>query len=120
MPFGDKSDTSGSALGWVVYGAALGVVVECLAVFAAMLSGGAGHGDYVAARLLFPVPMLLTLVEGEIGTLVMFVGLVQFPVYGGLLGWAHARNRYLPVLAAGALHGVATIGCFAGLLPYFS
>src|SRR5436190_11385045 len=106
--------------GAVIIGVIFGVLVELLALFAALLSGGAGHGDYVAARLLFPVPMLLTLVEDRIGTLAMAVGLLQFPAYGALLGWSSVRQTWLPALAVGALHLVAAVACFSGVLPYFS
>ena len=79
----------------VVVGIGLGVLVELPALFAALISGGAGHGDYAAARALFSAPMLLTLLEGDtIGPFSMI-----------LLALAHL---------------IAASACFAGTLPNFS
>jgi len=114
------SDSSRPALRSVVAGAVLGLLVELPAVLAAIISSGAGHGDYFAARALFPLPMLLTLVEGSIGVLSITLILLQFPIYGVLLGWARVRNAGLPVLVVALLHLGATIACFTGMLPNFS
>jgi hypothetical protein len=112
--------TSRTAVKAVVSGAALGLLLGFPALFAGIISAGAGHGDYVAARALFPVPMLLTLLEGSIGVLSAGLALLQFPIYGGLLGWTFVRKAYLPAAAVGSLHLVAAILCFAGALPNFS
>ena len=102
-------------------GAALGLILEFVALIAAFFSAGAGHGDYVAVRALFPVPMLMTLAQGDvIGVPSLGVALVQFPLYGGLLGWTFLRKVYLPALLVGSLHVAAAIACFAGVLPNFS
>jgi hypothetical protein len=104
----------------VVVGFASGVLVAVPAVVAAVASGGAGHGDYVAARALFPAPMLLTLLEGgRIGAFSIVVGLLQFPVYGTLLGWSIARRNYLPAVVVTLAHIIAATVCFAGTLPNF-
>jgi hypothetical protein len=121
MLYGNNgSDRSRPALGSILSGAALGLLLEIAALIASIASAGAGHGDYVAARALFPASMLLTLVEGKIGMLSMAVALLQFPIYGGLLGWARVREIWLPVMVAGSLHLVAAIACFSGTLPNFS
>jgi hypothetical protein len=105
----------------VVVGLALGVLVSVLAVIAAVVSGGAGHGDYVAARALFPLPMLLTLLEGgAIGAVSIAVGLLQFPVYGALLGWSVTRKNHLPAVVVTLAHVIAASLCFEGALPNFS
>lgn len=104
----------------VMLGFALGVLFALPALFAAILSAGAGHGDYVAARALFPVSMLLTLVEGRIGYFSMALALLQFPLYGALLEWTKVRRNYLPALVVAAVHLVAAIVSFAGALPGFS
>ena len=41
-----------------IVGGMAGVVVTPFAVLAAMISGGAGHGDYVAAQVLYPVTIV--------------------------------------------------------------
>lgn len=92
-----------------------------LALLIAIASAGAGHGDYLAARLLFPLAMLASLLtEDTIKVPSTVIALLQFPAYGALIGWCWARHvRYLPLLAA-TVHILAAIMCFAGLLPNFS
>jgi len=104
----------------VIVGAAWGALVAAPAIWIAIMSGGAGHGDYVAARALFPAPMLLTLIEGEIGSLAMAAALVQFPLYGALLGRARARGRDNAMIWIAGVHLGAVLLCFAGLFPSFS
>lgn len=99
----------------------MGVLVTVPAVLSAVASGGAGHGDYVAARALFPAPMLLTLLEGDrIGAFSIVSGLLQFPIYGTLLGWSVGRNNYLPAIVVTVVQIAAVSACFAGTLPNFS
>ncbi|MET1113051.1 MAG: hypothetical protein ABWX67_16155 [Allosphingosinicella sp.] len=64
--------------------------------------------------------MLLTLVEGSIGPLAAGAALLQFPLYGALLGWSRLRKSYGALIAVGLLHVVAAIVCFSGALPNFS
>ena len=90
------------------------------ALGAAILSGGSGHGDYAAARALFPLPMLLTLAEGSVGPFSGGSALLQFPLYGALLGWSRTHRRFGALIAAALLHLAAAVACFAGLLPDFS
>lgn len=105
----------------VAVGFALGAVLAVPAVMAAISSSGAGHGDYAGARVLFPAPMLLTVVEGDrIGALSISLGLFQFPIYGAVLGWSMARKNYLPAVVLIVAHMVAALACFAGTLPNFS
>ena len=104
----------------VLVGLALGVLFALPSLSAAVISGGAGHGDYVAARLLFPGPILATLLEGGIGGVSIALALLQFPLYGGLLGWAVVRKNYIAAVIAVSFHGIAAALCFAGTLPGFS
>ena len=104
----------------VVAGFALAMLVSVLAFMAAVASGGAGHGDYVAAQALFPLPMLLTLLEGAVGAVSIAVGLLQFPVYGALLGWSVTRKNHLPAVVVTLAHVIAASLCFEGALPNFS
>lgn len=104
----------------VAIGIALGALLELPTLVAAVASGGAGHGQYIAARMLFPFPMLMTLIEGEIGPLSIIAALLQFPAYGGLIGWAAARRTYFPVKFVAALHILAIVICFSGALRIFS
>ncbi|MFL6861835.1 MAG: hypothetical protein ACJ8DZ_02430 [Allosphingosinicella sp.] len=99
----------------------MGILVELLALLTAFASAGAGHGHYVAARALFPGPMLLTVFQGNrIGTLSIVVGLLQFPFYGGLGAWIVARRDYLPAAILASGHVFAALVCLSGSMPNFS
>jgi hypothetical protein len=105
----------------VVVGAVVGVLIELPALYVAIVSGRAGHGQYVAARALFPVPMVMTYYQGDrIGLLSISLALVQFPFYGGLIGWDLARKAYVAIVAVVAIHLVAASLCFSGAVPNFS
>jgi hypothetical protein len=101
-----------------------GIIFAPVALFLAIASAGAGHGDYGLARLLFPYSMLLTLTQrNEITGPLIVLACAQFPVYGVVLGSAALRNSMtLRVVASilGVLHLIAVIGCFSGVIPNFS
>lgn len=82
----------------------IGIGLGAPALAAATLSAGAGQGHYVAARALFPTSMPLTLLEGRINAFSIAIGLLQFPIYGGLLGWSIARRTYLPAILLASAH----------------
>lgn len=105
----------------VVVGFASGVLVTVLAVMAAFASAGAGHGHYVVARVLFPASMLLTLLSGGmIGEFSIILGLLQFPLYGTVLGRSIKRKKYFAAAVLTLAHVIAASVCFAGALPNFS
>jgi hypothetical protein len=104
----------------ITIGIALSVLIGLPAAFAAIMSGGAGHGHYVAARALFPAAMLLTRFEGALGPLALTVALLQFPFYGALLGWSIPRHSFGAIALLAMIHIVLAIACFAGALPAFS
>lgn len=104
----------------VLTGVVFGALIALPALLVAAVSGGAGHGDYFAARLVFPFSMLLTLVEESIGVVSLSVALLQFPLYGALIGWIVSRRSYRPAIAMALLHLVAAIACFPGVIPNFS
>jgi len=56
-----------------------------IALFLAYLSGGAGHGNYLMTKLLFPMPMALAILFGEIFIPIIFLAVIQFPLYGYIL-----------------------------------
>lgn len=98
-----------------------GAVVTLPALLEAIFSAGFGHGDYGAMRLLYPVPMALTLLTDDSITPTLFFMMVgQFPLYSWLLSiWRIPRVR----IALGvifALHVLGWLVCFGGLLPNFS
>mgnify|MGYP007072819004 FL=1 len=104
-----------AARAWALTGLALSIP----ALLLAMLSSGGGHGDYQFARAAFPIPMLLTF-NGSINLLSLVAALVQFPVYGWIVGSAMARREYGRLIVVAVLHVLAVVACFSGLLPNFS
>ena len=105
---------------YTLVGAGVGIVIAIPAILVAVMSGGAGHGSYIAARVLFPFSMLLTRLEGSIGPVAMCMGLFQFPLYGALVGRALALKTYRASAVLTVVHLIAALVCFSGLLPYFS
>ena len=100
-------------------GAGTGAVIAAPAILAGIMSGGAGHGTYAVTRVLFPFSMLLTRLEGSIGAVAIGVGMLQFPLYGALIGRSSALKTYWAVFFAAAAHLVAAFACFSELLPSF-
>jgi hypothetical protein len=104
-----------------VLGAVLGAALTAPALMLAVGSAGAGHGAYVAARWLYPWPMLSSLAtDDRLSDFAIVAAVLQFPVMGVWLGlrWRRDRWRVLGVLVALQLVGVVL--AFAGLLPNFS
>jgi hypothetical protein len=64
----------------------------------ALASGGAGHGDYLWAKLLFPLTMLSTSVFGSITVPFIVLAVAQYPAYGVVLGLANAKSRLATTL----------------------
>ncbi|ROH98011.1 hypothetical protein [Chryseobacterium daecheongense] len=52
-----------------------------LAIITIFLAGG-GHGTYLPFLIFFPLGLLGTVLENEITTLFIVLGILQFPVYG--------------------------------------
>ena len=98
-------------------GLAAGVAITPIALILAVISGGAGHGHYEFARLLFPFTMLLTrLAENRITLPLVMIAFIQFPCYGAIVGgYASQRRKILVVSGLIFLaHAVAAATCFLG------
>lgn len=115
----DSDNPSGTSSKAAVWGTLSGVVVTLPALFLAVLSSGAGHGDYLFARAVFPWPILVTL-DQTIGVPSLVMALAQFPVFGFLAGRAFAHEKYGTLIAIAALHVVGVALCFSGAIPNFS
>jgi hypothetical protein len=102
----------------------IGGLVTLPAALLAIASGGAGHGNYLFARVLFPYPMLLTRLTDDTVTLPLIVlGLAQFPLYGVVVGLAASRGRrpgWYAVAGLTLAHLGAVVPCFSGTIPNFS
>ena len=82
-----------------------GILIAPIALFLAVVSGGAGHGHYVAARLCFPFTMASTYVFETITVPFIILAFVQYPIYGLLIGRAIKEKKARPVAwTLGVLH----------------
>ena len=104
-------------------GLAIGIGVTFPSIILAIISGGAGHGSYLFACLLFPYTMLLTLAQDDTISLPLRVlALIQFPVYGAIVGFSVSvlKNRRLIPAVLIFIHLAFVFLCFCGALPNFS
>ena len=106
----------------VLIGVAVGIVATVLAALLVVLSGAAGDGHFVFARLFFPFTMLLTLItDDKITAPLLILALAQFPLYGALGAVAYIKpHAALLLLVLIAAHIVAVVICFSGTIPNFS
>ena len=102
-------------------GALCGAFLTLPALLLAFISAGAGHGHYTFARLLFPIPMLATLLtNNQISNTLIVAAILQFPFYGLIVGFGIGRRKMLPVVAVVFAHVAGVVGCFLNLIPNFS
>jgi hypothetical protein len=101
--------------GKTIFGSVIvGVLFTPVAILLAFISAGAGHGNYVWARVFFPYSILLTNATGSITTSLMVLAVMQFPLYGLVCGVGFsASKRIYPIVAATA-HLAAVIATFLG------
>ena len=91
---------------WVPVIASL--VVTPIALLLGIGSAGAGHGDYLLAMILFPYTLLSTSLFNSITAPFIVFAIVQFPIYGFVLGYANERGRLVSMsLLLSVVHGVA-------------
>ena len=84
-------------------------------------SGGAGHGNYFLAKLLFPFTMLSTIVFGSITAPFIVLAVAQFPAYGVILGRANEKGRLMRAACAVlAVHVLAAVACLMWIGENFS
>ena len=88
------------------------LVFEGIALVAAILSSGGGHGDYLFAKLLFPVPMYLGVVHEVLDLPILILIVIQYPLVGltpFLISWR--RTMYVCALL-GVIHAIFTFLVF--------
>jgi hypothetical protein len=82
-------------------------------LWVAIASVGGGHGHYLGAKILFPFALLSARILGSAFASLILLALVQFPLYGLMLGKANVKRQFLPCLATLlAIHTLATAACF--------
>ena len=104
-----------------IIGLVLGVLITPVALLLGVASGGAGHGDYFIAKLLFPFTMLSTMFVGSITSPFILLAFVQFPIYGwfiasGTLSITRRMNLWIPF----AIHLITVALNFVIPNPSFS
>src|SRR3954468_12424434 len=76
--------------------AAMGVTP--IALYAAWISAGGGHGDYVAARVLLPFACFTSIALWRfqsLGWIIYGAAIAEIPIYGYLLGLFRNRGRLI-------------------------
>jgi len=88
----------------------ISILLTPVLVYAGVVSSGAGHGNYLFARILFPFTMLSTIVSNSITLPAIGVAVVQFPAYGLILGIATKRRRLRGIATSLLLIHVLAVG----------
>lgn len=107
---------------WLANGSIVGFFVTPVALVLALASGMAGHGDYILARLLFPLEMLATAYTMSITKWQVLAAVVQFPIYGLIFGFClsiRGSFGYSVMAAVIIIHVAAAVACFSGMLHGF-
>ena len=100
-----------SAKFWIPF--VLSLIVTPFFLYFGIASGRAGHGNYLLAKILFPFTMLSTRPLGSIVAPFIVLAVIQFPLYGFILGAANGRNKILFCgVALLSVHSVAAGACF--------
>lgn len=90
-----------------------GIAVGLVAILMSVGSAGAGHGQYVAARIWFPFTMASTYFFGAISLPFIALAFIQYPVYGWLAGRIADKTTLGWVLwAFGAVHAALVLLLF--------
>lgn len=99
----------------------ISLIATPLFLLGGIASAGAGHGNYHRAKILFPLTMLSTVVFASITIPFIVLAVLQFPLYGLLLGRANAKGAFFR-WAAGILiiHLLSVFSCFLLVGPNFS
>ena len=83
---------------WKPFG--LFLVATPIALLTGLMSAGAGHGDYLLVKILFPYTMLSTVFLNAITIPALFLAIVQFPIYGLILSIVTQKKFAALILTA--------------------
>jgi hypothetical protein len=76
-------------------------------------AAGAGHGTYIPAAILFPYTMTIAPALGTIAPALIALALLQYPIYGLLIGVAKVRFRTSTILAC--VHGAFVLAALLSM-----
>ncbi len=106
---------SSSAPFWIATAA-----VTLIALYLSWISGAAGHGDYVIARLLLPLACVMISLNPT-GSVVALVAVLEWPAYALVLRRAAARRKSgFASITIVFVHAVAAVVCFTVLATHFN
>jgi len=87
----------------------------------AMLSGAAGHGNYLLAKILYPYSMFSTIFLDEITVPFIILAIIQLPLYGVILGIANMRGKIISAtISLTVVHSLAVVACLIFIGSNFS
>jgi len=99
----------------------ISVILTPVFLFIAVISGGAGHGNYFLAKVLFPFTMLSTYIFHSITGPFLLFTIIQFPIYGIAIGRARRRERRgLTTIWLISIHVIAVLAGFLFVDQNFS
>ncbi|WP_269525990.1 hypothetical protein [Coraliomargarita parva] len=91
-------------------GTLVGILVTPVALLLSIMSAGAGHGNYLAAKFLYPYSMVSTYFFESIMLPFVVLAFVQYPVYGCLFGRAYvAKKERFAAWSVCVLHVVCVV-----------
>jgi ABC-type methionine transport system permease subunit len=97
------------------------LVATPICLLLGIASGGAGHGNYFPAKLLFPFTMLSTILFGSITVPFILLAVAQFPAYGVILGHANEKGGFMRAACAVlTVHALAVVACLTWIGENFS
>jgi hypothetical protein len=99
----------------------ISLVATPICLFLGIASGGAGHGSYFLAKVLFPYTMLSVIFFSSIAAPFILLAVIQIPFYGVLFGAANAKSNFLPLAGAVLVaHVLAAMACLLFIGESFS
>lgn len=99
----------------------ISLVLTPICLFLAAVSAGAGHGNYLVAKILFPFTLLSTLVFNSITVPSIVLAIIQFPLYGLILGVASKQGRFRSIaMALTIVHSLVAVFSLLLLSENFS
>src|SRR5438874_6729439 len=82
------------ALRSALAGFGLGILISIPLLLLAGLWAAGGHCSYALLKIFFPIPMICVVARGSITTPIIVLGLIQFPLYGLILGSLCQRHHF--------------------------
>lgn len=86
---------------WI--GSVLGVLFTVPLIILAILSM---QGQAIFARAVFPFPFLLAYRVTDLSPVAFMLALLQWPIFGGILGWLLDARRYWVIATVAAVHAI--------------